>query len=595
MELLSKTNLIFNLFILLAQIIVPGTPASADIKLRETGGGAEYVGFDAPASIAVNKTWILPTADGAPNQCLATDGSANLIWVTPMTSATGFINGGNSFGAATTLGTNDGQNLGFRSNNTVNMTLDTSGRLGVGTTSPTAALHVSGVATADKYAAFGPSGAGSGADGFNVGYAGFSYGPGISFLNAHSSTNNAGTLVIATDGVEKMRLGPTGNLSIGTTTAATQKLQVVGSGVDFGSAGAGAVGNGRIIYQPGSPVSVRQEFGTDGTLWQYRIAQNNSGTVTDIFTIQTGGSVGIGTTAPAAQLTIRGAAQASTALNPAGSLGGTLLLHDAGSSGGNGGTLLFAASNDGTEYTAAIKGLQTSSSASSDIAVGDLAFSVGASTSDSTLSERMRIKGNGNVGIGTTNPAGPLDVRANVAAEVNVARFENSHASGYTGVQINRTGNLRYSLLKYTTAGTDDWVTGIPYGAGSPYSDYMIGTGISFTDAKITVQKATGNVGIGTTSPTEKLEVVTGGNVKMGWQRVVSAGQALAGGGTGTESVSCPAGKYIMSGGCSSNGGGYLQMIMSYPGNDTSWNCSYINTSGSAYTMYAHAICANMR
>lgn len=85
------------------------------------------------------------------------------------------------------------------------------------------------------------------------------------------------------------------------------------------------------------------------------------------------------------------------------------------------------------------------------------------------------------------------------------------------------------------------------------------------------------------------------GNVKMGYQRVVSAGSVLTAGGTGSDSVTCPGTKYVLSGGCYTNGGGYLTLLMTYPSGDQTWVCSYINTSGSNYTMYTYAICANIR
>ncbi|WP_157678716.1 tail fiber domain-containing protein [Bdellovibrio bacteriovorus] len=52
-----------------------------------------------------------------------------------------FKNGGNSFGAATSIGTNDGNALSFKTNNVSRMTLDTSGRLFVGATG-SEELHV---------------------------------------------------------------------------------------------------------------------------------------------------------------------------------------------------------------------------------------------------------------------------------------------------------------------------------------------------------------------------------------------------------------------------------------------------------------------
>jgi hypothetical protein len=51
-----------------------------------------------------------------------------------------FVQGGNSFGAAAVLGTNDNQNLQFETSGSVAMTISSSGAIGIGTTTPTLGL-----------------------------------------------------------------------------------------------------------------------------------------------------------------------------------------------------------------------------------------------------------------------------------------------------------------------------------------------------------------------------------------------------------------------------------------------------------------------
>lgn len=56
--------------------------------------------------------------------------------------SSGYVDGGNSYGAAATLGTNDNYALNFETNNTTRMTIDNVGYVGIGTATPTNNLHL---------------------------------------------------------------------------------------------------------------------------------------------------------------------------------------------------------------------------------------------------------------------------------------------------------------------------------------------------------------------------------------------------------------------------------------------------------------------
>jgi len=78
--------------------VANGTASTgAVIRLGEaTANGSNYVGIQAPASLAANVTYTLPTADGTSGQVLTTNGSGTLSWAT---DATG---GGASYSAVRT-------------------------------------------------------------------------------------------------------------------------------------------------------------------------------------------------------------------------------------------------------------------------------------------------------------------------------------------------------------------------------------------------------------------------------------------------------------------------------------------------------------
>ena len=66
------------------------TTAGAILELREgTNNGTNYVRIQAPASLAANVTYTLPTADGTSGQVLTTNGSGTLSWATDATGGSG--------------------------------------------------------------------------------------------------------------------------------------------------------------------------------------------------------------------------------------------------------------------------------------------------------------------------------------------------------------------------------------------------------------------------------------------------------------------------------------------------------------------------
>jgi hypothetical protein len=118
--------------------------------------------------------------------------------------------------------------------------------------------------------------------------------------------------------------------------------------------------------------------------------------------------------------------------------------------------------------------------------------------------ERLRITSAGSVGIGTTSPSYKLDV-------VGIGSFQGDSAEV---LRLHKTSGGGSQLIMSTT-----FAGGNTYGI-SPFIAGVSNGGFSITDItnnvqRIVIQDSTGNVGIGTTSPTEKLDVI-GGAVAAG-------------------------------------------------------------------------------
>lgn len=92
--------------------------------------GTDYVGFRAPDSIAAPKIWTLPAADGTSGQVLSTNGSGMLSWSSPTGSAT-------AAGSTSQIQFNNATAFAASANFVWD---NTNNRLGIGTASPSSAL-----------------------------------------------------------------------------------------------------------------------------------------------------------------------------------------------------------------------------------------------------------------------------------------------------------------------------------------------------------------------------------------------------------------------------------------------------------------------
>jgi hypothetical protein len=207
----------------------------------------------------------------------------------------------------------------------------------------------------------------------------------------------------------------------------------------------------------GSSIGATSSFMTFGTT-------NNSNVPSERMRITNAGNVGIGTTSPTFPLDVRGGASFTSSVAGA----NALEIRDGGIAGTN--PRLFT--NAGTIE------LQTNDATATNRLVS---FA-------NSATRRMVILNNGNMGIGTETPNALLQFASTIANRKLVLYEEGNNDHQFMGFGING-GVLRYQAANSTV----DHV-------------FYVGTGTSSSNELFRI-RGTGNVGIGTSQPVQKLDV----------------------------------------------------------------------------------------
>jgi hypothetical protein len=323
--------------------------------------------------------------------------------------------------------------------------------------------------------------------------------------NSRIDLTNGTGILFSESGTERMRVNAGGNVGIGTTSPAG-KLSVDGGNINFNYGNAAAnyyvvlnhnnSNDGGIIWQRNNSNDWQMVNGTNGDFWMY-----SYGTSTVTFTLQKSTSnVGIGTTNPGSRLQVGDAGSAPSGL-------ATLTL-----TGPN--TAPEIATKPGLYHRHAV-GLGVFS----DYA---MSFQVNGASS---LADAMYITNDGKVGIGTTGPGAKLQINGGtlgtsqydyLQSQLIVANNGNSEQVEFGSLRTAAGSDWTYAGFRIQEKIDSTWMGFIQFNGTGNDAGISFGTGASSTSRQAIATRMTinssGNVGIGTTSPAYKLQVVGVGN-----------------------------------------------------------------------------------
>jgi hypothetical protein len=415
---------------------------------------------------------------------------------------------GNVFYIGTTA---SGDMLAFKTGaNTERMRLDTNGNLGIGTTAPSTLLHVSSAST-DGGKILIQSGTLTNNNRATL------------FMSAQNVNGQTGNVSIecihpnnqqsdmvfrtgATDatsfGTERMRIDTSGNVGIGTTSPG-QRFHVDGGRSTFYSQDSYAVGvgnaSGALGGWIGSPALNVMSFSEPGGVERMRIDSS--------------GRVGIGTTAAKSLLTVgnnTSTASSTSGISACDDVAGDVTL-----------LTMYNQSQDASA-TAIIEG-RLGQAANANTAAGKIIFGKEgtwtntASTRDGYIAfttalnagfiERLRITSTGNLGIGTSSPSARL--------HVNDGSFVLSNSTTTDLTITGGTGNQCRIFFGDSGSSTQGRVA---------YDNSTDSLQVDTNGSERLRILSNGNVGIGTTSPTGKMDVQTATDSKLVFQDGNTAG-----------------------------------------------------------------------
>ncbi len=379
----------------------------------------------------------------------------------------------------------------FTSSSGGNNYINNGGKLGIGLTAPESALHIDGDAgnvnakiivgeTNEKFITFGLTSGGSPA------FIGYDNARALGFgtmLNDHD---------VAFDN-EWMRLSNTGHLMLnatGTIHASQAHFEVVGDANEATNLGS-TVSTAAAFFAPDSDSTWGMAFGSSSGQEQYIQGVARDGSAARQLSINPyGGYVGVGTHSPQYELEVASATAADIVM--------TRKDNDIGDGdiiGQLSWVMVDANLSTDRDVTAGIKAVATQTHDGANYG-SELIFMASHDTS-SSLDPIMTMLGNGNVGIGTIGPENLLHIQSASAPrfQIDSTATSGGGARGYFDI---KDGN------------NDGWRVGY-YGDASGQPLRFVSFDNDSQTNRLTIYQTNGNVGIGTDTPSNNLEIGNAG------------------------------------------------------------------------------------
>jgi hypothetical protein len=344
----------------------------------------------------------------------------------------------------------------FQTGGTERLRIDSSGNVGIGTTSPAHLLEAnSGSANTTVVAAMGGTINGNfkSADYLNTASTSWTFG------RDNAST---GDFVFKENTAERMRIATTtGNVGVGTASPA-YKLTVQSDGT--GGSVLGSFVNSTVSNDNYAQLYLGKSYFTNncGTISYVPNSTSSLSTLrlglygsSDTLSINGSGNVGIGNTSPLSNLhvgsaiatpsgavgkfglIVSGADQDTANITDSGNHLGSILLKSESGLSNAGGALLFGGFSGHDRFFAGIKGIFANGDGRT---VGDIVFSLRGSSSDANLTERLRINSSGNVQIGTTSfTSAALSVKQNADSWAMAAQVTTNGNYGLAAVNASNS------------------------------------------------------------------------------------------------------------------------------------------------------------